>query len=124
VQRIMCHAKLHRVRATECRLDYEGSITIDADLLSAANLFPGERVLVANLTNGQRFETYTISGPRGSGVICLNGGCARLAEVGDELIVLAFAVVDEAEARKFRMRVVWVDEHNRPVNRADRPAEG
>lgn len=111
--------KIHRATVTETRLEYAGSITIDEALLEAADILPGERVQVFNLNNGERFETYTISGPRDSGVVCLNGPAARLAQVGDRVIVVAYAFVPYQEARGFRPRIVVVGDGNRvaEVNR-------
>jgi aspartate 1-decarboxylase len=108
----MLRGKIHRATVTETRLEYAGSITIDEALLEAADILPGERVQVFNLNNGERFETYTISGPRGSGVICLNGPAARLAQVGDRVIVVAYAFVPYEEARGFRPRIVVVGDGN------------
>lgn len=109
----MLRGKIHRAAVTETRLEYAGSITIDEALLEAADILPGERVQVFNLNNGERFETYTISGPRGSGVICLNGPAARLAQVGDRVIIVAYAFVPYEEARGFRPRIVVVGDGNR-----------
>ena len=114
MQRIMMRSKIHRATITETLLDYEGSITIDADLLAAANLLPYERVQVLNLSNGSRFETYIITGEPGSGTVALNGPAARLGQVGDRVIVVAYAVCDESEATGVRPTVVQVDGRNRP----------
>ncbi|MEW6771168.1 MAG: aspartate 1-decarboxylase [Bacillota bacterium] len=115
----MLRGKIHRATVTETRLEYAGSITIDEALLEAADILPGERVQVFNLNNGERFETYTISGPRDSGIVCLNGPAARLAQVGDRVIVVAYAFVPYEEARGFRPRIVVVGDGNRvaEVNR-------
>ena len=115
MQRILLSSKIHRARITETALDYSGSITLDADLIEAADLAPWEKVLVANISNGSRAETYVLEGERGSGQVCLNGAAARLGEVGDLVIVMAFRPADEAELKRWRPRIVHVDEHNRPV---------
>lgn len=106
------HGKIHRATVTEANLEYMGSITIDADLLDAAGILPGERVQICNNNNGARLETYTIAGKRGSGVICLNGAAARMAAVGDIVIIIAYAGMDEKEARGFVPKVVMVDGEN------------
>lgn len=106
------HGKIHRATVTEANLEYMGSITIDADLLDAAGILPGERVQICNNNNGARLETYTIAGKRGSGVICLNGAAARMAAVGDIVIIIAYAGMDEKEARGFVPKVVMVDCEN------------
>ncbi|MDE6278095.1 MAG: aspartate 1-decarboxylase [Muribaculaceae bacterium] len=102
-------SKIHRVTVTEARLDYIGSITIDADLLDAANILPGERVYIVNNNNGARLDTYTIAGERGSGVICLNGAAARLVQPGDIVIIMAYAFMTPEEARDFRPAVIFPD---------------
>jgi aspartate 1-decarboxylase len=111
----MLRAKLHRVRVTQAELYYEGSITVDQDLLQAAGILPYEKVAVVNVNNGTRFETYTIPAPPGSRTICLNGPAARLASVGDEVIVIAYADMTPEEARNHVARVLLVDENNDPV---------
>ena len=108
----MMHGKIHRATVTEANLEYMGSITIDADLLDAAGILPGERVQICNNNNGARLETYTIAGKRGSGVVCLNGAAARMAAVGDIVIIIAYAGMDEKEARGFVPKVVMVDDKN------------
>jgi len=113
MQWIMMRSKIHRATITGTRLDYEGSITIDANLIEAANMLPHERVHVLNLGNGSRFETYIIKGEAGSGEIGLNGPAARLGEVGDKVIIVAYAVCDETEAAALRPTVVHVDDENR-----------
>ena len=112
----MLHAKIHRARVTETQLDYSGSITLDPLLMKAAGILPHEKVLVANLSNGSRAETYCIPGLEGSGEVCLNGAAARLAQVGDRVIVMAFAIVSQEEAKCLEPRIVHVDENNRPVD--------
>lgn len=102
-------SKIHRVTVTESRLDYIGSITIDEDLLDAAGILPGERVFIVNNNNGARLDTYTIPGPRGSGVICLNGAAARLVQPGDIVIIMSYATMTPDEAREFRPTVIFPD---------------
>ena len=111
----MFHGKIHRAVVTQARLDYMGSITIDEDLLDAAGILPGEKVQIVNNNNGERLETYTIAGERGSGVICLNGAAARKAQVGDVVIIIAYGLMDAKEAKENEPKVVMVDEHNRIV---------
>ena len=111
----MFHGKIHRAVVTQARLDYMGSITIDEDLLDAAGILPGEKVQIVNNNNGERLETYTIAGERGSGVICLNGAAARKAQVGDVVIIIAYGLMDAKEAKRNEPKVVMVDEHNRIV---------
>ena len=111
----MFHGKIHRAVVTQARLDYMGSITIDDDLLDAAGILPGEKVQIVNNNNGERLETYTIAGERGSGVICLNGAAARKAQVGDVVIIIAYGLMDAKEAEQNEPKVVMVDEHNRIV---------
>ena len=108
------HGKIHRATVTEANLNYMGSITIDEELLELAGILPGERVQVVNNNNGARLETYTIPGKRGSCVICLNGAAARLTAVGDTVIIIAYAQMEEKEAKNFTPKVVMVDEKNRP----------
>ena len=102
-------SKIHRVTVTEARLDYIGSITIDEDLLDAANILPGERVYIVNNNNGARLDTYTIPGERGSGTICLNGAAARLVQPGDIVIIMAYATMTPDEARPFKPAVIFPD---------------
>lgn len=109
----LCKSKIHRARVTEAELYYEGSLTVDTELLRASGILPYEKVQVVNVNNGERFETYIIPGKAGSGVICLNGPAARLGTVGDEVIVIAYAELDEAEARSYQPTVVLVDERNK-----------
>ncbi len=110
----MFKAKLHRLRVTEADLYYEGSITIDEELLETAGILPYEKVQVVNVNNGARLETYTIPDPAGSRTVCLNGPAARLAAPGDQVIVIAYADMTPEEARTHRPRVVLVDEENDP----------
>lgn len=102
-------SKIHRVTVTEANLNYIGSITIDADLLRAANILPGERVFIVNNNNGARFDTYTIEGEPGSGVICLNGAAARLAQPGDIVIIMTYAQMTPEEAREWKPTVIFPD---------------
>ncbi|MDR1725453.1 MAG: aspartate 1-decarboxylase [Bacteroidales bacterium] len=100
-------SKIHRVSVTEAELDYIGSITIDEELMIAANIIENERVYVVNLNNGERFDTYAIKGKRNSGTICLNGAAARLAQVGDIVIIMTFATMDIEEAKNFKPTVLF-----------------
>ena len=112
MQREMLKSKIHRVTVTEAELYYEGSITVDKDLLEAANILPYEKVQILNFNNGARIDTYTIEGPAGSGTICLNGPAARLGSVGDEIIIVSYIQVPENESRNFKPKVVLVDKKN------------
>lgn len=105
-------SKIHRATITEANLNYVGSITIDRDLMEAANLYEGEKVQIVNNNNGERIETYVIPGTRGSGVICLNGAAARRAEVGDVVIIISYALMTPEEAKDFNPTVVFPDENN------------
>ncbi len=110
-------SKLHRVTVTEANLNYIGSITIDEDLMDAANLIAGEKVQIVNNNNGERFETYIIKGQRGSGVICLNGAAARKVQPGDIIIVMSYALMDFEEAKSFKPAIVFPDTAtNRIIN--------
>lgn len=102
-------SKIHRVSVTEANLNYIGSITIDQDLMDAANLIANEKVSIVNNNNGERFETYVIPGERGSGVICINGAAARLVQPGDIVIIMAFAMMDFEEARTFKPAILFPD---------------
>ena len=112
MQRHMLKSKIHRATVTACDLHYVGSITLDADLMSSADLLPGELVHVLDVDNGSRFETYAIEGVPGSGEVCLNGAAARLVHQGDRVIVVSYGVYDEAEVESHEPRVVHVDERN------------
>jgi len=105
-------SKLHRATVTEANIEYVGSITIDRGLMDAAGLVPGENVLVADLANGARLETYVLEGGRGTGVICLNGAAARLVDVGDKVIVMAFGYMTPEEAGEIKPQVVLVGDDN------------
>ena len=111
--------KLHRLTVTEADLYYEGSITLDTELLDAAKILPYEKVQIVNNNNGARLETYTIPGKPGSRVVCLNGAAARLCQPGDEIIVMAYADMTPNEAKSHRPRVVLVDDNNDPVEVMD-----
>lgn len=102
-------SKLHCVRVTEANLNYVGSITVDEDLLDAANMIAGEKVHIVNNNNGERFETYIIKGERGSGCVCLNGAAARKVQVGDIIIIMSYAMMDFEEAKNFKPFVVFPD---------------
>jgi len=115
----MFKSKLHQMAVTEANLMYEGSITIDQDLLDLANLLPYEKVQVVNITNGSRLETYTIPGERGSRVCCLNGAAARLTQIGDRIIVISYADMTPEEAKTHKPVVVVVDENNNPTKVID-----
>jgi aspartate 1-decarboxylase len=112
MQRTMCKGKIHRATVTQANLNYVGSITIDADLLEAADIYPYEKVQVVNINNGSRLETYTIAGARGSGVICLNGAAARLAAEGDIVIIISYGQYNELEIRALEPRIIFVDADN------------
>ncbi len=102
-------SKIHRVTVTEANLNYIGSITVDQDLLDAANIIPNEKVAIVDNNNGERFETYVIPGERGSGVVCLNGAAARRVQPGDVVIIIAYALMDAEEAKTFKPTVVFPD---------------
>ena len=119
VYRTMLKSKIHRATVTQADLHYVGSITIDADLLDAADLLPGEQVAVVDVTNGARLETYVIEGERGSGVIGMNGAAAHLVHTGDLVIIISYAMLPDAEAKASRAKVVFVDEANRIVHRGE-----
>ena len=106
-------SKIHRVKVTQAELHYVGSITIDEDLIDAANMIENEKVQIVNINNGERFETYIIKGERGSGTICLNGPAARKVQVGEVGIVIAYATMDFEEAKRFKPSVVFPDAANR-----------
>ncbi len=110
----MLKGKIHRATVVQAELNYVGSITVDEDLMEAAGILEYEKVTVADVNNGNRLETYVIAGERGSGMICLNGAAAHYVEVGDKVIIMCYAQMDEAEARDFQPHVVFVDDQNRP----------
>jgi aspartate 1-decarboxylase len=113
--RHLLKSKIHRATVTEANVEYVGSITIDPDLMELADLVPYEKVLVADVDNGARLETYVIEGPRGSRVVCMNGAAAHLITKGDRVIIMSFADYDDDECRRHRPRAVFVDDENRPV---------
>ncbi|MGA9525713.1 MAG: aspartate 1-decarboxylase [Myxococcaceae bacterium] len=117
MRRIMFKSKIHRATVTDANLQYEGSISVDVDLLKAADILPYEKVAVWNVTRGSRLETYAIEGEAGSGVICLNGAAAHLNQPGDLVIIATFAEVEENEAQSWKPTVVFVDEKNRMVEK-------
>jgi len=118
--RNMLKSKIHRATVTQCELHYEGSCAIDEDLLEAANLVENEQIDIWNVNNGERFTTYAIRGERGSGMISLNGSAARRAQIGDLLIIAAFALVDENDVQRgFTPKLVFVDDHNRIKGQRD-----
>jgi aspartate 1-decarboxylase len=121
--RTMLKSKIHRATVTQADLHYVGSVTVDEDLMEAADLLPGEQVAIVDITNGARLETYVITGPRGSGVIGINGAAARLVHPGDLVILIGYGVMDSAEARTFVPRVVFVDAENRITGTGGDPAE-
>ncbi|WP_332664305.1 aspartate 1-decarboxylase [Aeromicrobium sp.] len=121
--RTMMKSKIHRATVTQADLHYVGSVTVDEDLLDAADLLPGELVHIVDIDNGARLETYTIAGERGSGVIGINGAAAHLVHPGDLVILIAYAQLEDAEARTFEPSVVFVDADNRVIGTGSDPAE-
>ena len=121
--RTMLKSKIHRATVTQADLHYVGSVTIDEDLMDAADLLPGEQVAIVDINNGARLETYTIAGPRGSGVIGINGAAARLVHEGDLVIIISYCTVTDAEARQLRPKVVFVDADNGIIGTGGDPAE-
>ncbi len=118
MQRSMLKSKLHRATVTDAQLHYEGSVTIDVDLMEAADILPYEQVDIYNVTNGERFSTYVIKGKAGSGVICLNGAAARKASKGDLVIIASYVMVDDAEARDWTVKCYLLDERNKIKKKA------
>ncbi|HWR55169.1 MAG TPA: aspartate 1-decarboxylase [Negativicutes bacterium] len=110
--RTIMKSKLHRATVTDAKLNYVGSITIDEDLMEAADIYINEKVQIVNNNNGERLETYVIPGPRGSGVICLNGAAARLVQPGDKIIIITYALLDSKEAKSFKPTVVFLGADN------------
>jgi len=123
VQRFMLYAKIHRATVTQADLNYVGSVTVDRLLLEAAGLLPGERVDIVDVTNGNRLTTYVIEGEAGSGTICINGAAAHLIQPGDIVILIAYAGMDDAEARSFVPKVVFVDHDNQIVDVSGDPGQ-
>lgn len=113
-------SKIHRATVTEANLNYVGSITIDENLMETADLLENEKVQIVNNNNGARLETYVIPGPRGSGVICLNGAAARLVQPGDSVIIISYAVISQEELSSHKPTVVFVNEKNQPVELMDK----
>lgn len=106
-------SKVHRATITDANVNYEGSITLDEDLMKAADIIEFEKVLIADINNGQRFETYVIKGPAGSGKVCINGAAARLVNIGDLIIIMSFAYLTETEMAGFKQKIIHVDAQNR-----------
>lgn len=111
----MLKGKIHRATVVQAELDYVGSITVDVDLLEASGILEYEKVHIVDINNGSRFETYTIAGERGSGMICLNGAAARCVSTGDKIIIMAYASMTPEEAKNFHPTVVFVDDDNKPA---------
>ncbi|MEO5928375.1 MAG: aspartate 1-decarboxylase [Candidatus Kapaibacterium sp.] len=122
--RFMFKSKIHRAFITQAELNYEGSLTVDSDLLEAADLLPYEKVAVVNNNNGERFETYLIAGEPGSGIICLNGAAARKGAVGDQIIIISYTELSDEEARAYKPTVVHVDRNNRIVSKSHEQLAG
>ncbi|MCX4093538.1 aspartate 1-decarboxylase [Nocardia sp. alder85J] len=120
--RTMMKSKIHRATVTHADLHYVGSVTVDPDLMAAADLLEGEQVCIVDIDNGARLETYVIAGEPGSGVIGINGAAAHLVHPGDLVILIAYGQMDEAEVREYAPRVVFVDDRNRPVDLGTDPA--
>jgi aspartate 1-decarboxylase len=121
--RTMLKSKIHRATVTQADLHYVGSVTVDEDLMDAADLLAGEQVAIVDVTNGARLETYVIAGPRGSGIIGINGAAARLVHPGDLVILIAYGVMEDAEARTYVPKVVFVDSENRVTGTGSDPAD-
>src|SRR5512135_1960341 len=125
MERKMLKSKIHRAVVTGADLHYEGSITIDRELMEAADIIPYEAVVIWNVTNGNRFETYAIEGEAGSGVICINGAAARMVAPQDLVIIASFVNMSDAEARSYQPKLVFVDEENRMLpTRREEPGQG
>ena len=121
--RTMLKSKIHRATVTQADLHYVGSVTVDEDLMDAADLLPGEQVAIVDINNGSRLETYVIAGPRGTGIIGINGAAARLVAPGDLVILISYATMTDAEARSFEPKVVFVDAENKVVGTGSDLAE-
>jgi len=115
--RQMLKSKIHRATVTDANVDYEGSVTIDEQLMVEANIIEYEKVLLANITNGSRLETYAITGKRGSGVICANGGAALHNKVGDKVLIMSFCSLPDQDAKQFRPKIINVDDKNCPIRK-------
>lgn len=116
MERIFFKSKIHRATVTDAHLNYEGSLTIDAELMEAADILPFEKVDVVNISNGKRFSTYVIKGKKGSGEICLNGGAARKGQIGDLIIIITYAHLNAQEIKHHKIKAVLVDEHNNIIS--------
>ena len=123
MMRVMLKSKIHRATVTQADLDYVGSVAIDVDLMEAADILEGEQVVIADITNGARLETYVIPAPRGSRTITINGAAAHLVHQGDLVIIMSYVLLDDAEAKAWQPRVVHVDEANRVISLGNDPAE-
>lgn len=123
MQRFMLHSKIHRATVTQADLHYVGSLTIDMDLMDAADMLPGQQVDVVDVDNGNRLTTYAIEGERGSGIVCINGAAARLVSPGDIVIIISYAAMEDEEARTFESQVVFVDGDNRIVEEYHDPGD-
>jgi aspartate 1-decarboxylase len=117
-------SKIHRAKVTEANLNYVGSITIDQDLMDAADILRNEKVQIVNNNNGNRFETYVIPGERGSGMVCLNGAAARLVHPGDIIIIITYGMFERNEASKFNPKIIFVDDSNKVVEMKDKEQHG
>ena len=123
MERIMFKSKIHRATITEAELNYEGSLTIDLDLMDAADLLAYEKVAVVNINNGERLETYVIPGERGSKTICLNGAAARKGAVGDRIIIISYSAMSDEIARTYKPTIVLVNEHNEIIHTSQSMSE-
>jgi len=117
-------SKIHRATVTEANLNYIGSITIDEEIMCAANIFENEKVQVVNINNGERFETYVIKGEKSSGIICLNGAAARLVQPGDKIIIMSYCLVSLEEYKKHKPKIVFVDDKNTVKRLSDKEKHG
>lgn len=115
----MLYGKIHRATVTDANLNYTGSITIDRDLIDAANFKIGQKVDVVNINNGERISTYVIEGERNSGIVCLNGAAARKAQIGDKIIIISYVMIDEKELADFKPAIVLVDEKNSIIEKGE-----
>lgn len=122
--RMMMKSKIHRATVTEANLQYVGSVTIDTELMEAADILPNEKVQIVNNNNGARFETYVIPGERHSGTICLNGSAARQVQVGDQVIIISYAVLTDEAAHQYTPKVVFVNEQNKQTSIATEEVHG
>lgn len=120
----MLKGKIHRAKVVQAELNYVGSITVDEDLLDASGILEYEKVCIVDINNGERFETYTIAGERGSGLICLNGAAARCVQVNDKIIIMAYAQLTPEEAKDFRPSVVFVDDDNNIIRKSNYEKHG